>query len=566
MGKKIVLIIEDATGLRMTYERELADRGFDVYSAATVKDARHMINELGKTIDVALLDMRLENDPEEPNTNGAQLGLLLKKQCSNVIPEFLIRSAYADIGYFKSAFELEAAVYLSKNDTYPADVIRHVRALMLRHRLKLENTTVIDELNRIAATSKDKTDSIKTFCKQVLAPNLSDCLGAPFILLLTDEQGTQVCAAAADLPVGHSRLYENLQGLAHANADLAVPYVFDPRHPLAQEGNEAVKLESLEGAAFVSLASAGTYRLSLGILKPVPLEKFPEDPHELAKVVVKYVRPVVCDSFIHSLTRLVEAQLKTKRQTTLESMSQFCLFLGQDQLAMLDEGIAAGELSPESGIHQRLRMLAEDMEETGAILMNVAKSDSDSGSMRIDMPDLIAEVWSSLKTDWGLEDISLQLEGRCSVKADEQDIYIVVARVLQWLAQRKAATEPPQDPTITVRCESDESWSRLIFEDRSQRLPLRLRERLFEPFTLAVPSARSVIAPHRSGDGGSDKGDRASCHRPGYLPLYLAKILIEEKYGGYLEDKSTDMEGEIGHRLIMQLRKASEALTASAER
>jgi ActR/RegA family two-component response regulator len=562
MCTKRVLVVENEPGLRTTYARDLTDRGFDVFSAGTIKEARLIIDELGETVDVALLDMRLEDDPDEPQTSGAELGLMLKKRCNAVVPEFLIRSAYAEIGYFKSAFELGAAVYLSKNDTGRDDVIRHVRALMLRHHLKMDNPNMMGDLNRIAAASKDTADSIKTFCEQVLAPKLSDCLGPSFILLLTDERGTRICATNADVPLGYSPAFDTLQAITHANADQSVPYVFEPRHLAGGTREEASLFETMEGAAFVSLASARDYRLSLGILKPNRGEKFPEEPHELAKVIVKYVRPVVCDSFILALTRLVEAQLETKRQTTLESMSQFCLFLGQDQLAMLNEGVAAGELSPESAIHQRLRMLAEDMEETGAILMNVSKSESDSHSVSIDMPELIDGVWSSLKMDWGLEDVSLQLEGRCSVKADEQDIYIVVARVLQWLAQRKAATEPPQEPTITVRCESDENCARLIFEDRSRRLPPRLRERLFEPFTLAVPSARSVIALHQGAEGGGDEGTKALRHRPGYLPLYLAKILVVEKYGGSLEDKTTEMEGEVGHRLLMELRKASEALTA----
>jgi hypothetical protein len=41
---------------------------------------------------------------------------------------------------------------------------------------------------------------------------------------------------------------------------------------------------------------------------------------------------------------------------------------------------------------------------------------------------------------------------------------------------------------------------------------------------------------------------------------------VEEKYHGWLEDKSADMEGEVGHRLVMQLNKTfePEVLSASA--
>jgi hypothetical protein len=114
------------------------------------------------------------------------------------------------------------------------------------------------------------------------------------------------------------------------------------------------------------------------------------------------------------------------------------------------------------------------------------------------------------------------------VLADEQDLYIIMARVLQWLAQRKVATEPPQVPTIIVCCESDEHNARLIFEDRSRRLPTRLRERLFEPFTLAVPSARNLAAPQRGMGEGGDEEIKSPRHRPGYLPLYLEPVMNYE--------------------------------------
>src|SRR5215212_3004267 len=114
MRRKIVLIIEDAPGVRATYARDLENRGFKTFSAGTVKGARQEINKLGGKVNVALLDMRLE-DKDEPNTTGADLGLELKKKCADVTPEFLIRSGYADFVFLESAFELGAAAYLDRN-------------------------------------------------------------------------------------------------------------------------------------------------------------------------------------------------------------------------------------------------------------------------------------------------------------------------------------------------------------------------------------------------------------------------------------------------------------------
>src|SRR2546426_9450740 len=87
MRQKIVFIVENESGVRTTFTTEFAQRGFDVYSVETVKEARYLINELGEKIDVALLDMKLETDPDEPGTTGADLGMELKQKCSKIIPE-----------------------------------------------------------------------------------------------------------------------------------------------------------------------------------------------------------------------------------------------------------------------------------------------------------------------------------------------------------------------------------------------------------------------------------------------------------------------------------------------
>jgi DNA-binding NarL/FixJ family response regulator len=565
MRRKKVLVIENEPGMRSSYMRDLSDRGFDVYSAGTVKEARYYIDSLGETVDVALLDMRL-HDQEEPNTNGAQLGLELKEKCKKIIPEFFIRSAYAEYGYFKAAFDLGTAAYLSKHDTDPDDVIRHVRALMLKHYLKVENPDVEDALKRIAAITRNTTDSIKSFCEHILAPALADCLGAPFVLLLTDRLGTQNCAgvdSGTDLPLTEERIYHVIQAITHGNADPLTPYVIDAsrmraEHVSTKEEERTVKI--LDGAAFISLADLSDhrneYRLSLGILNN-EWGEFPEDPEALARVVARYVRATVSESFIKILV-----QIDTKRKVTLGSTAQLCLFVGQDQTAIIDEGVAAGDLRTESPTHQRLGDMAEDLHDTGVVLMNVAQSVDDEDVHRIRVAEVVKKTWEDLKKSWRIKGIDFSVEGDCSVVANKQDVVIIVERILQWLAQRKVATDDPNKAAIRVLCESDDRNSRIIFEDRSRRLSARLRERLFEPFTLAVPSARHV-SPLRPGPQEGAEGAQESRHRPSYLPLYLAKTLVEEKYWGWLEDRSDEVDGEIGHRLAIQMHKSFESERAA---
>ncbi|HEX8503233.1 MAG TPA: response regulator [Pyrinomonadaceae bacterium] len=570
MRRKRVLVVEDVPGIRVTYARELSNRGFDVYSAGTVKEARYLIGELGETVDVALLDMRLENDPDEPNTNGAELGLELKEKCASILPEFLIRSAYADFAYFKAAFELGAAAYLKKNDTYPADVIRHVRALMLKHYVKGENPEVEEGLRRIAAVTRNTTDSIKSFCENILAPAMGECLGAPFVLLLSDRTGTQNCAGAAgtasgaDMPLTSERVYHVIQAITHGNADPLTPYVLDANHVrehAASKPEERI-IDDLDGAAFISLADLNDprneYRLTLGILK-ADWAKYAEAPEPLAAVVARYVRTTVSENFIKILVHI-----DTKRKSTLGNTAQLCLFVGQDQAAIVDEGAAAGDLRVESPTHRRLGDMAEDLRDTGVVLMNVAKSVAEEDVRRIRMAELVRRTWEELKKSWRLKGIEFDVEGECFIVANEQDVVIIVERILQWLAQRKVATESPNEPAIRVRCEADESISRVIFEDRSRRLSPRLRERLFEPFTLAAPPARHLNPPRPDPQGEAGGEAAESRHRPSYLPLYLAKTLVEEKYWGWLEDRSDDMAGDVGHRLAIQLHKSFESEVAQS--
>src|ERR1041384_3787687 len=193
MKEKVVLIVENQPGLRTSYHDELKRRGFHPRSAGTVTEARAIVEEIGPLVDLAILDMRL-HDLDEPNTTGADIGLELKRKSPHWPAEFLIRSQYAEVDYYKAALELGAAAYLSRLSTGIDDVVRHARALVLKRLLKIENPAVVEELNRIAATTKSIGQSVLSFCEYTLAPALSECLGAPYLLLLTDATGTQNCA------------------------------------------------------------------------------------------------------------------------------------------------------------------------------------------------------------------------------------------------------------------------------------------------------------------------------------------------------------------------------------
>ena len=553
MSTKTVLIVEDQPGIRMTYSYELERSGFDVISAGTVAEARNIIDKFGEDIAVAVLDMRL-NDLDRPEITGADIGIELKRKCANKSPEILIRSGFAEVGYYRIALELGTAVYLSKSDTTLDDVIQHVKALALKHSLKFD----VYEPSR-SSSGTNIPGTFLAFCKQLLAPQVSSCLGTPYILLLTDENGTQNCMSDLDLPLGYNRIYELLQAMTYADSDTLNPYTFDAKHfspgIAPQESN---MIERLDGVVLVSLANIYDYRLSLGLLSNSSEDKSFDRTRNLANIIARYVPTTIVGTFVKNLV-----QLNTRRNTMLSNTSQLCLFLGRDQLAIVDEGAAMGELHAESITHQRLRLMAEDLEETGAILMNATGSASDKERVRVEIAALIAETWAELSEIWKIEHIDFKVEGSCSVIADEDDLYIVVARVLQWLVQRSAHVIPPHKPAISAHCQMDKRDAIVVFEDHSQRLPMNLRERLFEPFTLANPSARNLATPLVKDNVSDEDKAKVSKYRPSYFPLYLAKMIVEEKYHGSFDDKSDELEKGAGHRLIMRFRRLYEPKAVS---
>jgi DNA-binding NarL/FixJ family response regulator len=534
MGSKTVVIVEDHKPQRLALIYALERRGFRVMGAGTAAEARQIIRELGEEIDVMLLDMRLE-DPDEPSTTGADIGIELQAEHPNWLPEYLIHSAYSEVDYYKLALRLGAAAYLSKGDTQTSDVIRHTRALTLRRALRLERPPVAERLSSISESTKNLSVAVRKFCREILASELDACLGAPYILLLTDENGTQNFATNTDLPLGYESLYTTLQAMAHGISNFSAPYLLTKdmtQLPPPSNPNETRICQRLPNAAFIPLANVKIFRLSLGLLTPLPSEtSHPEDTGLLATVLAQYVRSTIVEHFLRILVHL-----DSQKKAMLKGTSRFCVFLGQDQQGIIEEGISGADLKEGSDTHHKLSNLADDLWETGTILANVANSDAKEEYSPFELGDLIGRAFKDLKETMQLRNIMFDLQGSCQVKAQQDDMYIAVVRVLQWLAQRRIETSPEVDAKITVTCTSSNGMSQAIFEDRSKRLPDKVREQLFMPFSV------SVIPPSETRLRG-----------PGlYLPLFLAKMLVEEKYGGWLDDRSEEIEGEIGHRIVMR--------------
>src|SRR6185369_9951415 len=107
-------------------------------------------------------------------------------------------------------------------------------------------------------------------------------------------------------------------------------------------------------------------------------------------------------------------------------------------------------------------------------------------------------------------------------------------------------------PVINKACTNTETSACIILEDSSQRLPKQLRDDLFAPFTQAL---RTPFMPiRRPKPLASKRGGQAPAPSyvgtGRYLPLYLAKMIVEGRYQGVLQDQSNQItDRKYGHRI-----------------
>jgi DNA-binding NarL/FixJ family response regulator len=545
MPTKTVLIVEDHAQQRIALQERLRSRGFHAEGAGTVAEAYSVIERFGEEIEVMVLDMVLD-DPNRPGITGADIGIHVRDSHPEWMTESIISTVhYEEVDYYRLAIRLGAAAYLSKYETKVVDVVRHVRALALRRSLRLRRPKMVETLKFISLSTPSPADAMEKFCRNVLAAEFDTCLGASYFLLLTDDRGTQCVVNNCNLSNGFAKLFEAVQSMAQGKTNRSLPHKISPSElvnlPTALSAPESTILARLPEAVLVSLADVSKFRLSLALLEPLPGEhEYPEDTTQLASVVAQYVRPIVVEDVLSILIHL-----DSQKTAILKSLSYLCLSVGQEQQKLIDVAISRDDMKHESDGYRKMTLMANDLWETGTMLNDAANSYPPEKSSRIDIREVVERVFAELSRLMWLDELDFELEGSCHVSGRTYDIEIVMKRLLQWLAQRKTETPDDLRPGIKVRCFEQDNNSFVVFQDRSRRLPQHLRECMFEPF------ATSVAAP----------GD-TQVPGPGlYLPLYLAKALVEGKYGGQLDDKSDEAQSRTGHSFVVCLPRAPDPKT-----
>lgn len=539
MNRKTVFIVEDDPTNSLSLLSALRMRGFRAEAAASVTEARGWIDKLGEQIDVMVLDMRLE-DPHHDLT-GADLGLEVREAHPKRPPEFLIFSGYKQIDYYEAALRLDAAAYLTKGTVEQEELIRHIRSLALRRALSAERREMAEKIRLIAQRSHTPAAAIINFCRQLLAPEVGSCLGLPFIFLLSDKLGTQNCGSDTNLPPVYHPAYTTIQALAYGGGSYSEPFVFNP-HYLSDTSDQHVYeiYQKLDGAAFLPISINREFRLSLGILKGEG-QRLPDEPDKLATSIHQYASLSIVESMLLTLTQWHE--LKSNRNLSyLSEAARLYLYIGQEQLAILSEAEEAQRLSPSNEYFQKLKVLALNLRTTGEQLsMLHGATETASGPAAatepVDVADVVRQAWEEIKEQFQVEGMALEESGSpFSLVIERNDLLLVVLRVLQWMVQRVNKIPVNASPTVTVEYNTDSDTAEISFTDSSRRLSPSLRQLIFEPFTQAT------LAPPRS----------LGTLRPAmYDPLYLAKMLVEIKLHGLLEDRTGMMKEGVGHRLVI---------------
>jgi len=546
MSRRKVLFIEDRQQDRRAFNEIMRVRGFEVFSANSIAEARELATKHWDEIDVAVLDMRLELYPDAVGSNnnvtGADIGIETKRNNSCFPPEILINSAYAEIDYYRLALKLGVAAYLSKLEKGNIiDVVRHVKVLALRHALNGENPRTAKHIARIASQSQSPSDAILRFCQEVLKPEMEACLEVPFVVLFSNGDRTENCADNASLPAGSNKLYHTLQALTHGRGNATNPFVLESNKLLNGDldDEQSVSLrERLNGAAFLPLTISPELRLSIGILQEGELGT-PEDALPISKILAQYLRPTVLENMLSIWSQW------TKIRTLRYNTAKLCLFVGQELKDALPQGEDGGGLAADSLMH--LNNIAEDLSDTGELLTHIEKKQwADKEDQVVSAREVIKEAWESVAPEGGESREGFVIEGDCAVPADRDDMEVITSRLLHWFVQRRATGPFEVKPLISVKCEAADSGPTIIFEDTSYRLDARLRADMFAPF------AQSVTIPFMSSSRKNyAESEVKSIGR--YLPLYVAKMLVEGRYLGVLEDRSDDIRRHsFGNRIVMQ--------------
>lgn len=532
-----VLVVEDVAGVRVSIRNSLEPYEIDVDEPENIEEAEQKVESRWEDLDVVILDVRL--DKWKTKKTGPQIVIEVRdRKKDSFQPECIVLTDHKDMDYYRLAFDLGAAAYLIKSEDDPLEL--YVKVMALRRALSGKNPKIKAEIERIALQSGNVSEAIRTFCREVLRSAFENYLGGPFVILLTGEDGTYNCAEDGKASAETLLFYRTLQALAHGKGSPAEPFILHSSKLDKAPNEETAPLyEKFDGAAFFPLSLSNNMRLSIGILRGLDGTEAsgPTGPEVLCSILAQHLRPTVLENLISVWSQLTEFRV------TRNNTAKLCVRVGQE----ITDGLAA---DGPNGL-QRLGELADDLDITGQYLTQLADKKWPDKGESVSIREVVEATWELISQPEGHLLRKPKVRGDCEVWAQRRDVLMIVSRLLQWLAYRSEVTPITVEPEVKIECKTSGGCATVIFEDKSERLPPELRRDLFTPFTQAITTPFPKIEDSKP----ESLEDAARTPRTGrYLPLYLAKMLVEGRYRGRLEDHSDEIKGQgYGHRIIMQL-------------
>lgn len=531
-------MVEDTRSVRGSLAKSLKQYGFRADTAENISEAQEIIQRSPYPYDVAVLDILLQARPDFRAT-GIDLGRYLRKTQPELPPEIVIFSGNYDREYYSNAIDLAVSEYIGKDEGLPVKtIVSRIGTWALRRSLNPVRSEIGARVEEIAQQDLDMTTAIKKLCTEVIKPEVDASLHVPTVFLLSDRNGTQNVIPGHRLPAGYSDAYTRIQEATFKkNGD--GPFTFQS-DVLENVEASAEFHERLNGSSFIHLHEEGDFRLSVGILK-IDQEKMfagESNPQELATLLEERFRPPVM-KLLRYLARIEAAVARAERKTLLEHTSRFCMFVGQTQLDALSEAVENKEIDPNNKCFQKLRRLAQDLNATGNEFSQLSFSSTPvDPKVQVSARAVVDKSWEMIKDQELVENLGIKHEGKdVKLPIAEQDLFTAVLRLLQWMAQRQDRMPGDvADPRIEVKYSSEGARREIQVRDQSRRLSAPLRRRLFEPFALGG----SIVDATQSGAEGDEPTGL-------YLPLYLAKTIIEVKNNGKLQDKTDELKAPLGH-------------------
>jgi DNA-binding NarL/FixJ family response regulator len=530
------LLIENDTYWQDTVRHHLEPEGIHLHVASNAREGRALAEKLWNQIDVAILDVQLKDPEEETATGPGIIMEVREKKQDSFGPECIVFTDYQYNDYYRLALNLGAAVYHVKAAADRDPIAPYVRVLALRRALNERNPKLSSKLEHIAGASSNISEAILTFACEVLGPAFKDYLNVPFFILFTEKEKTWLCAHNRGLPEKPPEVYHTLQALAHGKGSPIEPFSLDVGKLKLLNPETTSLYYDFDQAVLLPISLSNNLKLSIGILPHDRAKSAPDQTNQahLSRVLAQHLRPTVLERIIGLWSHW------TEQRTTRISMAKLCLSVGQDIHGCIEENNL-----------KELDNMAGDLNETGTYLSQLDNERQVEVTETVLVKDVVDEAW-----EWiGTPDVKLEMPKDCSVKARRTDLEVVMSRLLQWFIYRSKYTPVDVAPVINIACTNTDRAASITLEDTSQRLPKALRDDLFAPFTQAITTPFSQIRHTKPQTlETSGQAPAPSYHGTGrYLPLYLAKMIVEGRYQGSLQDQSNQITGRnYGHRICMQ--------------